>query len=376
MKRLICCFDGTWNDDKTEETLTNVVKLHRAIRSADANGIEQRSHYVVGIATDTTGTRQFLVGAAGLEAGARVKAGYRFLAENYEAGDEIYLFGFSRGAFEARGLGGLIGLTGLGKREAAFSLDEAWDAYRHHRSQPAPEKLDNLRKAAHYPVPIKCIGVWDTVGNIADPLLPDAAFPDLFAFHNTRLSERVEVGLHALSIDEPRGPFSPIMWTAPKGAGLPKTQHIEQVWFAGTHADVGGGWKETALSDIGLLWMAERASLTTGLAFDRGQLERSTRPDPLGLQHSPATGKILKLSERLPFVRLIKQDMRGLSFFRRMFWGTWRTSKILGGEVPVNESVHESALARFGKPVKQAHADEIRDIIYRPRSVKPIAKTR
>src|SRR5947207_6720321 len=113
VKRLVCFFDGTWNKPE-DANQTNVVKLQRAVLAADACGIAQVVHYEVGIATESSlGQLTFAVGAIGFGVGDRIRGGYRFLCENYEEGDEIYLIGFSRGAFQARSLAGLIALAGL-----------------------------------------------------------------------------------------------------------------------------------------------------------------------------------------------------------------------------------------------------------------------
>ena len=318
MKRLICCLDGTWNDDKREDALTNVVKLRRAIPAHDAAGVRQIAHYVEGIATGYTGKLRFAIGAVALEVGDRIRAGYKFLVENYEPGDEIYLFGFSRGAFQARSLAGLIAHVGIVRRDGAVDMAEVWRAYTHRRARSGAALLAKLRANAHHPVRIKCVGVWDTVGNLGNPLYPHGLIGLRFKFHDTSLSDTVDVALHALSIDEKRGPFSPTLWTLPRGKRLPAHQHVEQVWMAGVHADIGGGYKETALSDIGLMWMAERVAATTPLAIDLEHLRRTTQPDPLGLQHSSTISGIFKWSALLPYVRLVGQEMRAVRLARRL----------------------------------------------------------
>ena len=375
MKRLICCLDGTWNDDKNEDALTNVVKLRRAIPAVDAHGIRQVVHYVVGIGTGYSGQLGFAVGASGIEVGDRVKAGYKFLVENYDDGDEIYLFGFSRGAFEARSLAGFIALAGIGRPDSAFSIDQAWQIYRRRESHADPGAIERLRADRHYPARIKCVGVWDTVGNLGNPLRSSAIVRRLFDFHDTQLSDQVDVGLHALSIDERRAPFSPTLWTLPRGAVLPAGQVVEQVWFAGVHADVGGGYKETELSDIALLWMAERCVALTGLGIDFDYLARVTRPNPIGMQHGSAHGRIFKWSAKVPFVRLVRQDRRGVWTPRRITLRDWRTSRAQGGQVPVNEAIHESALTRFGKTVVEDINGKRCQIVYRPRNLAAALRT-
>lgn len=376
MKRIILCLDGTWNSDSAASILTNVAKLHQAIAKTDDNGVAQVSHYLAGIASIQGETAQFLKGAVGFGVGDRIRHAYELLAKDYAPGDEIYLFGFSRGAFEARSLGGLITLFGLAKSGGAFSFDRAWALYRTRERKRDPASLAELRAAAHYPVRIKCVGVWDTVGNIGNPFSSDGWISRRFKFHDTRLSEAIDVGLHALSVDEVRGPFRPTLWTLPKDRALPAHQLVEQVWFAGTHADVGGGHRATGLSDVALLWMAHRAQATTGLAFDTGKLAQMTRPDSLGPQHCVTTGWIFSWSGLIPFIRLVKQAVGAIPPLRRMLLGTWRSGKLRRGHVAINESIHDSVLERFGQRVIELRSGRSRMMTYRPRALVPVITER
>ncbi len=366
MKRLICCLDGTWNHDRGDAPLTNVAKLHRAVAPVDDHGVTQTSRYVAGIASSPGEIAAFLKGATGFEIAARIREAYERLALDYAPGDELYLFGFSRGAFEARSLGAFIALFGMARPESTFSFDDAWNLYQQRPDARSPEAMAHLRRGAHFPIRIQGMGVWDTVGNIGNPFSPDGLVSNLFDFHDTRLSDAIDVGLHALSIDEKRGPFRPTLWTLPKGRKPAANQHIEQVWFAGSHADVGGGYAETDLSDIALIWMAERMGEKTSLRFDMDHLRATTSPNPLGAQHASTTGRIFFWSGVLPFVRLIQQKPDGISRLRRAIFGGWRTGRAAEGEVPVNESVHESAIARRGMRVVEIHDDVGRLVTYKP----------
>jgi uncharacterized protein (DUF2235 family) len=369
VKRLVCFFDGTWNKPEDAEQ-TNVVKLQRAIPAADANGIAQVVHYELGIATESTlGELTFAAGAIGFGVGSRIQGGYRFLCENYKEGDEVYLVGFSRGAFEARSLAGMIALTGIARSATPEAIEDAWDCYERNKLARNPGRVKALRAVASFPVRIKCVAVWDTIGNLGIPFVRKGLIKELLAFHDTELPPTVDVGLHALAIDEPRGPFSPTLWTLKKGAALPSGQIVEQVWFPGCHANIGGGYRDCALSDIALLWMAERLTQTTGLAVDIQGLRATTRPDPLGEQVSPTSDGIYRVSYMLPFVRLIKQNRKGISALRRAILGGWRTSALAPSELPVNESIHASALARFGKRVPQRRGAGVSEIKYRPRNL-------
>ena len=313
MKRLICCLDGTWNSDDDGAVPTNVVKIHRAILPEDANGVRQVSHYVKGIASAKDTRAQFLKGAVGYEVGDRIQDGYRFLVDTYEPGDEIFLFGFSRGAFEARSLAGLISLLGIAKKDSGFSVADAWALY---RQSPAKRSADRTSSGCARPRTIPYASNASASGirsaTSAIPSSPAGLLGRWSRFHDTRLHPSIEVGLHALSIDEVRGPFRPSLWTRPRHAAPTPGQHVEQVWFAGSHANVGGGFPETELSDIALLWMAERANATAGLALDMDALLRAAKPNALGLQHASATGSLFKWSGRVPFIRLVNQRAQAI----------------------------------------------------------------
>lgn len=302
----------------------------------------------------------------GLEVGARIKLAYQFLRDVYEPGDEIYLFGFSRGAYDARSLASFVTLFGIARAYGDFSFDEAWKLYRQSDHKRDVDTLARLSAACHYPVPIRCIGVWDTVGNIGNPFSGAARISRLLACHDMRLHDTIDVALHALSIDETRGPFRPTLFTLREGTTLAAHQHVEQKWFAGTHADVGGGWPESELSDIALLWMVERVYALTDLAIDVGQLKCAAAPDPLGLQHYSATGWIYAFSRLAPFIRLVGQDSGAIQKRRRRWFRTWRTSKLAPELVSLNEAIHESVFARFGQTVREARGRSVQEIVYRP----------
>ena len=214
------------------------------------------------------------------------------------------------------------------------------------------------------------MAVWDTVGNLGIPILPKFIDKRELTFHNTQLSRQVDVGLHALSIDEPRKPFSPTFWTKRTEEALPPGQIIEQVWFPGCHANVGGGYKDSGLSDISLLWMAERAMATTGVAFDLGLLRQTTKPDPLGEAVQPTSDPLFRVSQFLPFVRLLNQNVNGIPLWRRSIAGTWRASKVPPGEEVVNEAIHPSAFARYHRRVKVRRGNDVSVRLYKPRQLK------
>lgn len=369
MKRLLCFFDGTWNKPDGKADVTNVVKLARVVLGTAPDGIAQITRYIEGIGTDPGDSENeaFLEGALGVGIDRRIISGYRFLAERYEPGDEVFLFGFSRGAFQARSLGALIGLVGLLPAGKPSLVDAAWEYYQRHAGNPDPRRLTEIRSQGHGDVRIRCIGVWDTVGNLGLPFIGSVGLDTGYDFHDTELGAHIDVGLQALALDEPRGPFSPSLWTKRRGAALPAGQIVEQVWFPGSHANIGGGFPDSGLSDISLLWMAERAMATTGVAFDLDWLKTMAKPDVLGLTVEPTSDTIYRVSHLLPFVRLIGQDLKGVSPWRRAILGSWRTNLLDEGLEVVNESLHPCIVERFGKKVRMQRGTQIRTAAYRPR---------
>jgi len=362
MKRLACFFDGTW-DRSDSKNVTNVVKLQRAVPKTDHAGIEQITHYESGIATEYTGRLRFWAGVLSVGLGRRIQSAYRFLCEHYEPGDQIYLFGFSRGAFEARTLADLVYFVGIARRDALKLVPQAWRYYRRHRRAPR-RKLHRLRNDAHFPVRIGCVGVWDTVGTLGVPFAR--------RHRESRISELppiVDVGMHALAIDEPRGPYSPLLWSIEKKAVVPQHQIIEQAWFPGSHTDVGGGGPSSALSDAALLWLAERIGSTTDLVIDFDDLHARIAPDPMGEQCAPTTG-LYRLSRLLPYIRLIKQEMRGLHPLRRVVLRGWRTNRLPREQMTVNEVVHDSAIARLDQFVPLRRGEDVQKHRYCPRSLR------
>ncbi len=298
----------------------------------------------------------------------RILTGYKLISQSYEPGDEIYLFGFSRGAFEARTIGGIVALLGIVKSDLLPRVEDVWAYYQRHNTNPDNVELERLRDICHYPARIRLIGAWETVGNLGIPFAP-RGWTDRLAFHSTELAASVDIGLHALAIDEPRGSFGPTFWTLKSGDKLSAGQMIEQVWFPGCHANIGGGYEDCSLSDISLRWMAERAATLTSLDVDLDRLARVTRPDPLGEAVLPTSEGLFRLTNFLPFIRVLNQDRACIPPLRRAVMGSAWTSMLPRGEVVVNESIHESAFRRFGKRVPRRFGNHVSEHDYRPRSL-------
>jgi uncharacterized protein (DUF2235 family) len=269
MRRLIVCCDGTWNrPDQVRDGVaspTNVTKLALGIAPEDTAGTAQSVYYHRGLGTDRL--ERIRGGAFGFGLSRHVRECYRFVVERYQPGDELYFFGFSRGAFTARSLAGLIGNAGILRAEHVGRIDEAYRLYRDRgdlRDADGMESQLFRRMYSHDTRDVHFIGVWDTVGALGIPGLRGRLANRLWGFHDTTLGPHVRFAYHALAIDEQRAPFQPTLWEQKPDAK--KDQKLQQVWFAGVHSDVGGGYPDPALAEVPLEWMTERAQ-KCGLAF-------------------------------------------------------------------------------------------------------------
>jgi uncharacterized protein (DUF2235 family) len=310
MKRLIVCCDGTWNTPEQEENNipapTNVVRFFNAVAEHDGAGNVQEKYYHPGVGTEGS----FLVHTAGGVYGEgldkNIKSAYSWLAAHYQAGDAIYLVGFSRGAYTVRSLGGLIGRCGL-PILTDLAPEEAWSRIESAYQQGYQEGADAWRRPEWLwhstdALTIDFIGVWDTVGarGIPDDLSLLNVFddPEKWRFYDTRLGPQVKRARHALAMDEMRASFTPTLWTDAHDQPIydDASGRVQQLWFPGVHSDVGGGYSATGLSDIALQWMIEEASVT-GLAFARNFLQQ-LRPDPQGTLHDSIRGVFKALRTR------------------------------------------------------------------------------
>jgi uncharacterized protein (DUF2235 family) len=290
MKRIAIFCDGTWNTpDKLESgkpCQTNVVKLANALSSTSADGIVQKLFYNIGIGGEGSLISRVYDGATGTGISKNILQAYLFIMNNYEPGDELFLFGFSRGAFTVRSLSGLIRNSGILNMKYTDKIPRAYNLYRSRHPSYHPKEFEATLFRKTYAVEevtqIKFIGVWDTVGALGNPLFLKGVVSERNEFHDTELSSKIENAFHALAIDEKRKNFQAALWHQQKDA---KNQTLEQVWFPGVHSDVGGGYPETGLSDISLKWMMEKAQ-GCNLNFNPLPIQ----PDPLGLKHETMKG--------------------------------------------------------------------------------------
>ncbi|APV51004.1 hypothetical protein BWI17_15705 [Betaproteobacteria bacterium GR16-43] len=278
MKRIVVCADGTWNEAERKDPETgrpqptNVLKMARAVRPRAADGTGQVVYYHSGVGTGNAVDR-FTGGAFGDGLEQNVRAIYRFLAYNYEPGDELYFFGFSRGAFTVRTLAGFMNRIGLIDKDDEYYTAELYGLYQSGAKPDSPEWLHAFRKTKRRPVPeIRCIGAWDTVGSLGAPgALGQVLNSDKYRYHDIGLNPAIRNAFHALAIDERRKPFLPSLWSVPEGWN----GHLEQVWFAGVHANVGGSYHPDGLANEALQWMAGKAE-ALGLELDKAYLAHYT----------------------------------------------------------------------------------------------------
>ncbi len=356
------------------------------------DGIPQRAFYDQGI-----GTRwydRWTGGLFGVGLSDNVRDGYRWLTENYDLHDEIYIFGFSRGAFAARSLAGLIATCGLLAPEAPISFAQLFERYqRGERARPIyqllgmkdqPDQLDFEERALlassyYFRNMIRMVGVWDTVGSIGIPCgnIPNISRRAL-KFHNTRLSRTIEHSYQALAMDEYRRPYWAVLWTAffpedDAGTGTyrttqgtypePTTQDdgrfVEQRWFSGAHANVGGGYRSDPLPDRPLAWLQDKA-VQCGLGF-RSRL--STSPEDLACLPTDSYSEflggmwpILSLGRR--YTRWVMSDP-----VPRTARETTLSGPVKGWVQTVNERIDRSVFERC-----QLHPD------YRPASLREWAR--
>jgi len=311
MKRIVICCDGTWNDPETRR-VTNVVKLARAILPVAGDGVTQVVFYDWGVGTGGRFDR-ISGGAFGRGLDRNIQDVYRFLVHNHARHDQIFLIGFSRGAYTARSTAGFIRNCGILKKKHASMIPEAYELYRS-KSRPASVKSTRFRREFSRESRIKLLGVWDTVGALGVPLRMFKRFnASRYSFHDTKLSRSIEHAYHALAIDEKRKPFKPTLWTTRPS----KTQIAQQVWFAGVHADVGGGYPEDGLANVAFHWLADKVQ-RCGLDLARDYLRRF-KPDPTDRLHNSMT----------PLYRAMGRHVRPIGYLRRG-----------------NEAVHPSVLGR------------------------------
>ncbi|SBO43394.1 DUF2235 domain-containing protein [Cyanobium sp. NIES-981] len=305
-KNLIVLSDGTWQD-LAQPFPTNVVRLLEAIPPQTSEGRDQLTYYDEGVGTKQISIRLNFIdnlikifgGAFGIGIDHRIMKCYRFLCLNYSPGDQIYLFGFSRGAYTVRSLAGLIYNCGLLRREQVRMIPRAYEIYRQPKSNEncAPWGSEAVAFRQKYAItdtpdgrpPIRFLGVWDTVKALGLPELPlpkqlnaiqpSTLFNAKYKFHDEKISPIIHAAYHAVSIEEERSTFSLIPIDTEHSS---HRDHLQQAWFPGGHGGVGGGDQAVApLSDGALQWMLNKLETShSGLHCDIRGIQMPFQPNP------------------------------------------------------------------------------------------------
>jgi uncharacterized protein (DUF2235 family) len=371
-RNIVICCDGTGN--QIESKLSNVLKLFRVLQKND----QQLVYYSPGVGTvgdyDTwqlvkLRVREFLGLATGYGLDENVLDAYHFLCTHYEEGDAIWLFGFSRGAYTVRVLAAFVYVIGLLKPSQLNLADYAFTAYKKasrdsHKGKRIPDE-DALREAASdteierglpaawefrrvavgRPVTFKFIGVWDTVASVIVPR-PDRLLLDLQRLRFTRTNPGVEIFRQALAIDERRRMFRLHGWTGPQTFKTNpfndknwKPQDIRQVWFAGVHADIGGGYpeSESGLSKFPLLWMINQAKAA-------------------GLKTSTAMVNYLVLGKPRNDTKRVYEPPRATAQLHRSLKGAWLILEIIPKLARWREWPRRKSFLRFYLPLGEPRA--------------------
>ncbi|KKY27965.1 hypothetical protein UCRPC4_g00810 [Phaeomoniella chlamydospora] len=317
-KRLIVCCDGTWKDsDGKPDWPSNVTRIARCIKTVgyDKIGkkeIPQITYYQSGVGVEQGWFSSVIGGATGKGIGENIREAYRFICNNYNHGDEIFLVGFSRGAFTARSISTLMSCIGLLTPKGMvhfYQIFKDWEnqdsnswtsPYKPWPGRPAgglmntPETRAEYQRAlqsqelSRFDCAIKACGVFDTVGSLGIPAI--GILPRLFRQHltfvDTKVESNIEHAFQALALDERRRPFSPTIWEKPEGQENPKV--LKQCWFPGVHSDIGGGYPHSELANITLVWMI--SNLEQFIDFDKSyilQQQRLTREHIEDRGHKP-----------------------------------------------------------------------------------------
>ncbi len=314
MKRIAIFIDGTWNRPDAEHP-TNVVRLSRCLFGSDVDGNTQQVIYSPGVGSGTgsnwVGKKldRILGGALGWGLTNIIEDAYRNLVFAYEPGDEIYIFGFSRGGFAARSLAGLIRSCGIPPRRHLNRIPQAIARYVSRDADTKPDDPSSYlfredfapytaTSASEFKwrrdrgateainLSITYLGIWDTVKALGLPkFVPGAAhFNAKYEFHDADLSRSVSAARHAIAIDERRKTFPSSPWAnldrLNSDADPVKGPDYAQQWFPGNHGSIGGGGARVGLSSVALLWIAQGAE-RAGLRISWEEFDRvATRFDP------------------------------------------------------------------------------------------------
>lgn len=283
----ICLFsDGSWNTPESESP-TNISLLARSILPHGPSGIHQIVLYDQGVGTEGDFIDRALGGAIGAGIDLNIQQLYTFLVLNYDHGDEIYLFGFSRGSYTVRSLAGMIHRAGLLRPQYMGHIQEAYQLYRSNAEADCKVAAAFRQQRCVRRVPIKLVACFDTVGALGIPKyvpFPVSMFRNhaKYRFHDTTLSEYIENAIHIVSVDEELVPFQPTLMSANEKVGA---KQLTQVYMAGRHGGVGGGnLREEPLARNALKFLLDEME-RRGLKLD---VDGGTLPKQFVTNHLPA----------------------------------------------------------------------------------------
>ncbi|GAM40357.1 hypothetical protein TCE0_038r12648 [Talaromyces pinophilus] len=313
-KRIILCADGTWlaSDQGDKSVPSNVAKIARAIANSgpdtDENIVKQIVSYHSGLGAGELPFQAAIYGSLGWGLDVDVCQIYDFISNNYVPGDELFFFGFSRGAFTVRSVAGLVSDVGVLSAVHMSHFAEMWKAYRENTGGKSftttawyKSNKDKLRLTGG--VKIKVIGVWDTVGALGIPEWPlvdlatKAGIPinKQYAFHNTNLSKNVDYAFQALAVDEKRLTFSPTIWHKSPDAPV---KDLQQCWFPGVHSNIGGqasdprsAGDDEEIGDITFAWMVD--NLSGMLTFEDTAIEQLIKQHHEALVENNARSNVI-----------------------------------------------------------------------------------
>lgn len=417
-KNLVICCDGTGNE--ISENISNVLKLYRCLRKTDRTAPRQMVFYDPGVGTVTepstwgrwkSNIKLVLGLATGYGLDDNVLAAYGFLVEHYAPGDRIFLFGFSRGAYTVRVLAGLIHKVGLISPEQANLAGSGFITYKQYSGTGRGNDIEDLKEgfdedgpiakdkfdlaaqfaritSSRWPT-IHFIGVWDTVASVIVPRADRLYWPSLEELAFTLRNPSVHIFRQAIAIDERRCMFRLKAYEEPqdywRNRYVPdekkEPQDILQVWFAGVHCDVGGGYPEaeSAESKYPLLWMIDEAA-KAGLNFNPRTVNQlawgiQRKNSPFQYVAPAVTGKAGQLHNSM------SAAWRVLEFLpKRATYKEWPERKVFLGFyvpdceprlIPEGAHVHESVLKRMAIEPEYRPVNMPKDYVTVPMPVEP-----
>lgn len=284
MKRIIVSLDGTWQT-RDQDNPTNIKLIHDSIAPVSADGVEQIKQHFDGVGTKGGKLKRMFSGLTGADLEDRIKEAYKYIVENYEDGDEVVLSGFSRGAFTARTLNGMIYKSGIidpnKVEDLDKAIDEAYDFYKTNHKPNSKHGIKFREENSKDNRPQTVLACFDTVGSLGVPVqLKTLAciFNGAHEFHDTRVNRNTKHAFHIAAIDEQRKNFPLTPMQSCKGADTV----VKQLWCVGNHGAIGGGSEDNEhkpLSDIAGLSMIELLTKEYGLGFDAEKVKENFNPD-------------------------------------------------------------------------------------------------